>query len=68
MPADRFHAALHKLLIVRQTWSFRETLEFVYYLRNFEFRIDGGGADDAIVDLSMLDRLVTEVLFSIYLD
>ncbi|CAD7936205.1 unnamed protein product [Amoebophrya sp. A25] len=61
VPAERFHAALHKLLVVPQHWPLRQSLELVYYIRKFEWRVDGGCADDGMIDLWLLDRLVDEI-------
>eukprot|EP00392_Amoebophrya_sp_AT5.2_P003858 g3863.t1 len=61
LPAAKLHFGLHKLLVVDRSWTFRQTMEFVYYLRKFQFRLDGGEHDEGFVDLRLLDTLVVEI-------
>ncbi|CAD7942270.1 unnamed protein product [Amoebophrya sp. A120] len=42
-------------------WSFRQTMEFCWWLRKFQFRVDGGEYDEGLIDLHLVDHLVTQV-------
>lgn len=43
------------------SWTFKNTMEMCYYLRKFQFRIDGGESDEAMVDLRLLDKLARHI-------